>query len=149
MIDTLQNDLKDSMRARDKARTSTLRMLISAFKNATIDKGGDLSDDETVELLAREAKRRREAAVAFRDGERHDLADKEEAELALIESYLPQQLSEDEVRAIAREVIAAVNPSSARDMGRVMGQAMPQLKGRFDGKAASAVIRDEFNKAIA
>ncbi|MEL6181142.1 MAG: GatB/YqeY domain-containing protein [Myxococcota bacterium] len=149
MLDTLKNDLKTAMRARDKGRTGTLRLLISALKNAQIAQGGELNTQQTIDLLSSEAKRRREAAEAYRKGDRAELAAQEDAELAIIQEYLPKQLTEDEVRAIAAEVIASVQPTSARDMGKVMGQVMPKLKGRFDGKAASGIVREVFNAAIA
>ena len=148
MIDQIKSDLKTSMRARDKQRTNTLRLLIAAIKNAQIAKGGELDEQDYIALLSSEAKRRREAADAYRDGDRGELADQEEAELLIIQEYLPKQLTEDEVRAIAQEVIDAVQPSSPRQMGQVMGQVMPKLKGKFDGKAASGIVREVFNAAI-
>ncbi len=146
MQDRFQADLKDAMRAQDDVRKMTLRSLITSFKNAAIDKRGELSEADAIEILSREAKKRREAAEGFRSGGRDEDAQREEAELTIIQSYLPSQLSEAEVRAIAQEAIAALGTG---DQGKVMGQVMPQIKGRFDGKQASALIRDEFNKAKA
>lgn len=146
MQDRFQADLKDAMRAQDDVRKMTLRSLITSFKNAAIDKRGELSEADAIEILSREAKKRREAAEGFRSGGRDEDAQREEAELVIIQSYLPSQLSEAEVRAIAQEAIAALGTG---DQGKVMGQVMPQIKGRFDGKQASALIRDEFNKAKA
>ena len=148
MLEQLKSDLKDAMRAKDETRRNTIRILMAAFKNAAIEKGGELDESGSLEILAREAKKRREAAESFRGGGREDAALQEELELAIIEDYLPKQLSEDEVRAIAREVIAAVEPSGPRDMGKVMGEVMPRLKGLFDGKLASGIIKAEFNDAI-
>jgi len=136
------------MRARDKQRLGTLRLLLAAIKNAQIAKGGELGEQDYIALLSSEAKRRREASEAYRDGGRDELADQEDAELVIIQEYLPKQLTEDEVRAIAQEVIDAVQPTSAREMGKVMGQVMPKIKGKFDGKAASGIIRQVFNAAI-
>jgi len=140
--------MKDAMRAGDTVRRDTVRMLISALKNAAIEKRGELTEEDQLDVLAREAKKRREAADSYRGVGRPDVADKEEAELRVIEDYLPKQLSEEDVRAIAREVIAELKPATARDMGKVMSEVMPRLKGRMDGKRASALIREEFNSAV-
>ena len=148
MIETLKQDLKTAMRARDKRRVGTLRMLISSFQNAAIENRGPLSDEQSLVILSREVKRRREASVAFRNGDRIELADQEDAESVIISEYLPKQLSAEEVRAIAQEIIADNPPATPRDMGKIMGMAMPRLKGLFDGKAASAIIREEFNNAL-
>ena len=148
MIETLKQDLKTAMRARDKQRLATIRMLISSFQNAEIENRGPLSEEQSLALLSREVKRRREAAEAYRNGDRLELAEQEEAEVGIISDYLPKQLSEQEVRDIAQKVIADNPPASPRDMGKIMGRVMPQIKGRYDGKAASALIRDEFNKAL-
>lgn len=148
MQQRLQQDLKDAMRAQDSVRRDTIRMIIAALKNAAIEKRGELGEADHIEVLAREAKKRREAADSYRDNGRADVAEKEEAELRIIEDYLPKQLTEDEVRQIAREVIAAVQPAGPRDMGKVMGEVMPRLKGRFDGKRANVVVREEFNAAV-
>lgn len=149
MQERLHQDMKDAMRAQDTVRRDTVRMLISALKNAAIDKRGELTEEDQLDVLAREAKKRREAADSYRGVGRPDVADKEEAELRVIEDYLPKQLTEDDVRAIAREVIAELKPTTARDMGKVMSEVMPRLKGRVDGKRASALIREEFNSAVA
>ncbi len=149
MLDQLKTDMKAAMRAKEKTRLSTIRMLISEFKNAAIDKGGELTEADAITLLSREAKKRRESFDSYAAAGRDDLAEQEKAELEVIEGYLPKQLSEDEVRAIAQEVLGTVKPSSAKEMGAVMGQIMPKIKGQFDGKRASAVIREEFNAFIA
>ena len=137
----LKEDLKAAMRSGDKLRRDTIRLLMAEFKKAQIAKGGELSDEENMTLLTREAKKRREAAEAYRKGDRTDLAEKEEGELLVVEAYLPQQLSEDEVKGIIAEIVAAVQPQGPRDMGKVMGQLMPKIRGRFDGKAASALVK--------
>lgn len=140
LADQLKTDMKEAMKARDKARLSTVRMLMAAVKNATIEKGGDLSEDDELSLLASQAKRRRESIKAYDEGGREDLAKQERAELAVIETYLPQQLSKEEVEAIAKEVVAEVGATSKRDMGKVMGKLMPKLKGRFPGKQVGSIV---------
>ncbi len=137
---TLQADLKVAMKARDAARTGTIRLLITSIKNATIHKGGELDETEEISLLATEAKRRRESVTAYRAGGREDLADHESAELTVIEGYLPKQLSEAEARELIASVIAEVGATSKRDMGKVMGKVMPQLRGVFPGNAVKPIV---------
>lgn len=135
------NDLKAAMKARDKTRTGTLRMIIAAAKNEQIQKGGALSEDDFIDLLTRQAKQRREAADQFRAGDRAQMADQEEAELAVIQDYLPRAMTEDEVRDIIASLVAQTGASGARDMGKVMGPLMVAIRGRFDGKKASGLVR--------
>lgn len=144
LSDQLQSDLTSAMKARDSERTATLRMVVAAVKNQRVaaDQTGDLSDDQVRDLLAREAKRRSEAATAYREAGRDDLADKEEAELAVIRAYLPAQLSEPEVRALVDEAIAEVGASGPGDLGKVMSAVMPKTKGRADGKQVNAIVRE-------
>lgn len=136
----LKSDMKDAMRARESDRLNTIRMLLAALKNKQIDAQRDLDEDDIVTVLATEAKKRREAAESFRNGDRLELAEKEEAELVVIESYLPQQLAEDEVNAIIDELIASSGAESKRDMGKVMGPLMGRIKGQFDGGRAKDLV---------
>lgn len=149
MLAQLKEDMKAAMRARAKVRLGTIRMLIAEVQKAQIAKMGDLDEQENIKLLTREAKKRRDAADLYRQGERVELAEKEEAELAIIEEYLPQAMGADEVRALVIGIIEQVKPESLRDMGKVMGPLMPQISGRFDGKATSAIVREEIAKALA
>ena len=148
LTDQIQADLTSAMKARDSERTATLRMVLAAIKNQRVAAGqsGDLDDAQTLDLLAREAKRRAEAASAFRDAGRDQLADKEDAELAIIRTYLPAQLSEDELRAIVEEAIADTGASGPEDLGRVMSAAMPRTKGRADGKQVNAIVREQLGQ---
>ena len=130
---TMQEDMKDAMRAKDSERLGAIRLLISSLKNKKIDLRRDLTEEDILEVLSTEAKKRREAAQAYRDGARQELADKEEFELTVIARYLPQPLSQDEVVALIVEAIASTGAASRKDMGKVMGVVMPQTKGRFDG----------------
>lgn len=130
------------MKAGEKIKVSTIRMILAGIKNAEIAKRGELDEDELLSVLAREAKRRKEAIEEFKKGNRQDLVDKETQELKVIESYLPEQLSEEDVRKIITEVMQEVGASSPGDLGRVMGRVMPRLKGRADGKLVNQIVRE-------
>lgn len=143
--DRLRQDLTAAMKARDTVRSSTLRMVLSAITNAEVagKEARELSDDDVVGVLSTEAKKRREAATAFADAGRTELADKETAEAAVIADYLPEQLDAD---AIAGIVAAAIEQTGAagegpRAMGKVMGVVSPQVKDRADGAAVAAEVR--------
>lgn len=144
LADQLQADLTAAMKARDADATATLRMVIAAVKNARVEagRGGEVSDSETVELLEREAKRRRESIEAYRAAGRDELADKEERELAIITRYLPAQLGADELAAIVDEAIAETGASDPGDLGQVMSVVMPKVRGRADGKQVNAMVRE-------
>lgn len=142
MADTLKERMRSELNAarkeRDKLRTSVLTMTLSEVRNREIEVGHDLGDEEVVEVVTRAVKRRREAAEQMR-GSRPELAEKEEREAEVLTGYLPEQLSEDEVRAIVREAIEG----GADNVGAVMGRIMPRLKGRFDGREANRIVREE------
>ncbi len=142
MIDTLKNDLKVAMKARDKTRLSTLRMILSVAKNEQIAKGAELTAEDFITLLTRQAKQRRESAEQFRAGGRDEMADQEEAELLVIQDYLPKQLSEDDVRALIADIIAETGAEGPRGMGKVMGPLSAKIRGKFDGKRASALVKE-------
>ena len=141
LIDTLKGDVKAAMKSGDKPRLATIRMLIAALQNERIAREKDLSADDELQLLATQAKRRRESIDLYTKGGRDDLAVKEQEELAVIETYLPAQLTEEDVRGIIAEIVVATGAESMRDMGKVMGQLMPKLKGRFDGKLAKGLVQ--------
>ena len=138
----LNDDLKTAMRAGDAPRRSVLRYLLSAIHNQEIEKKGELDDEAITALLGRQAQQRRDSIEAFSKGGRDDLVAKEEAELALIVAYLPQQLTDDEVRELAVRAIADTGAEGPRDMGRVMGALMPQVRGRADGKTVSTAVSE-------
>lgn len=141
LLTTLKEDMKTAMKARQSERLTTIRMLMAALKNKQIDKSGaDLSEDEEIAFLATEAKRRRESITAYEDAGREDLAATERAELEVISHYLPEPLTEGEVRAIVEQVIADTGATSKKQMGQVMGRVMPQVKGRFDGAAVKPIV---------
>jgi len=141
LIDTLSGDVKAAMKSGDKTRLGALRMLVAALRNERIARGSELTPEDELQLLATQAKRGRESIALYNQGGRADLAAQEAAELAVLEEYLPKQLSEDDVRSMVAEIVAATGAESMRDMGKVMGQLMPKLKGRFDGKVAKGLVQ--------
>ncbi|MBN2415168.1 GatB/YqeY domain-containing protein [bacterium] len=139
---TLMDDLKKAMKAGDRIRVDTLRVLRSQIKNAAIAAGKELSDDDVVAVLNKEAKKRKESIDMYEKGGRQDLADKETMEHDIISGYLPAQFSEAELRAKIAAVIAETGASGMADMGRVMGVLMPAIKGRADGKHAQQIVKE-------
>jgi len=136
----LQADTTAAMRSGDVLRRDTLRMVQNAIYNLEKSKRTTLSEDEVLGVVVREVKTRRESVEAFRKGGREDLAAKEEAEIAILQDYLPQALTEDELRALVEQGIGATGASSARDLGKVMGWLSPKIKGRADGKVAAGLV---------
>jgi len=143
----IQSDITAAMRSGDALRRDTLRMAESALYNAEKRDKRTLGDDEVAALLAREVKTRRESVEAFRSGGREDLAAKEEAEIAILATYLPEQMSEGDIEALAREAIAATGAAGPRDMGKVMGWLAPKTRGRADGRLVSQVVNRELAAA--
>lgn len=143
LAERLQEDMKTAMRDGDALRRDTLRMVLSAAHNAQVAARRPLTDDELVGVLSKEAKTRRESIEAFTQAGRTDLADKERAEADIIAAYLPAALSEDELRAMVAEAIAATGATSARDLGKVMGRLSPAIRGRADGKQVSGLVAQE------
>jgi len=143
LTEQLQADMKTAMRDGDTLRRDTLRMAIAAAQNVAKDKRAPLTDEQTLEVLGREVKKRRESIAAYESANRDDLAAKEQAEIDILAPYLPEQLGEDEIRALAREAVAASGATSPKDMGRVMAGLMPTVKGRADGKLVSRIVNEE------
>jgi uncharacterized protein len=141
----VSGELPEAMKARDQVRTSTLRMLISAFRNKEIERQKALSEGEVLDVIQAEAKRRRESIESYRQANRQDLAAKEEAELAVLQAYLPQPLSEAELRDLVRDAVETVGAKSPQDMGRVMSALMPKIKGRADGKQAQQLVQQQLS----
>jgi len=137
----VQNELTDAMRARDETRKSTLRMLTAAVKNAEIEARKPLDDDGVIAVIQKQVKQRRESMVEFEKGGRQDLVAKEAAELAVLEAYLPEQASREEIEAAARKVIEETGASTQRDLGKVMPVLTKQFAGRADGRAINEVVR--------
>lgn len=138
--------MQAAIRERDELRRDTLRMVVSAAYNAQKQAGRDLTDDEVISVLSREVKTRRESVDAFTAGGRPDAAAKEQAEIAIISTYLPEQIGADELAQIVAQAVAESGATSQRDMGKVMAVLMPRVKGRADGKQVSALVAQELTK---
>jgi len=143
LISEIEEDLAEAMRERDGDRRDALRLILASLRSAEKELQRPLSDDEELQVLQRERKRRIEAAEAFRDGDRDEQAEKEEQELAILEEVMPEPRSEDELEEIIDDVIAEVGATSMRDIGRVMADVMPQVAGRADGSAVSQLVREK------
>ncbi len=143
LIARIEDELKQATLARDAERRDTLRLILSALRGAEKELLRPLKDDEELQVLQRERKRRTEAAEAFRAGDREEQAAAEERELAVLEEFMPTPLSEDEIEEIVDDVIAEVGATSMRDLGRVMADVMPQIAGRADGSTVSQLVREK------
>ena len=139
----IEQDLKDARRARDDARRDALSLLLAALRSAEKDLQRPLSEDEGLQVLQRERKKRVEAIDAYRAAGREAQADAEELELDVIEEYMPDQLTEEELEEIVDDVIAEVGATSLRDLGRVMADAMTRVSGRADGSVVSQIVREK------
>ncbi len=137
VLDQVKTDATSALKAGDRERAGALRLIVSELQKAEKDGGAD-----EVEVLQRERKRRLESAQAYRDADRTDLAETEEAEAALISGYMPEQISDAELHAIVGDAVAAAGASSPKEMGKVMSVVMPQVKGRADGKRVSAAVKE-------
>jgi uncharacterized protein YqeY len=137
VLEQIQADVKDAMKAGEKQRVHALRLVVSELQKAAKENGGD-----ELEVLQRERKRRFEAAEAYRDGGRTDLAEAEEHEAELIAGYMPEQLSDEDLNAIVGDAVAESGATSPKEMGKVMALVMPQVKGRADGKRVSNAVKE-------
>lgn len=131
--DRLSTELREAMKARDKTRMATIRLLMTAVREREVEVGHELSDEELHEVVSTQAKRRKESAQAYDEGARPELAEQERAELAILQTYLPEQLSAEELDAIIDEAVSAIGASGPDDLGKVMGSVMGRVKGRADG----------------
>jgi uncharacterized protein len=143
LIARLEDELKEAMVARQEERRNTLRLILSSLRAAEKELQRPLHDDEELQVLQRERKRRHEAAEAFRAGGREQQAEAEERELFVLEEFMPEPLSEEELEEIVDDAIAEVGATSMRDIGRVMADVMPQVAGRADGSAVSQLVREK------
>jgi uncharacterized protein YqeY len=139
----LEQEVREAMLARDTARRDALRLILSSLRSAEKDLQRPLSDEEELQVLQRERKKRHEAADAFRGAGREEQAAKEEGELAVLEEFMPEPLSEEQLDQIVDDAIAENKATSMRDMGRVMADVMPQIAGRADGSAVSQLVREK------
>lgn len=145
LLDRLKADLIEVQKKQDTVAVSTLRFLLSGLHNAKIAKGGELTDDEVTGEISREAKRHKESIAAYEAGDRQDLVEKEQAELAVLVKYLPEQLSSDQISKVVDEVISKVGASGGQDLGRVMSAVMAKVKGRAEGGEVSKVVRGKLH----
>ncbi|MEX0932077.1 MAG: GatB/YqeY domain-containing protein [Candidatus Saccharimonadales bacterium] len=145
ILDQIDQDLKNALQSKDSATASTLRMLKNALNNHRIEKRTDLEEEEVISVLQREAKQRRESIESFRAGARDDLATKEEAELNIIEKYLPEPLTEEELEHLIEEAVNKTGAAGMQDMGNVMAYVMKNAKGQVDGNTASNIVRKKLS----
>lgn len=143
LIEEIEQGVKEAMLARDGERRDALRLILSSLRSAEKDLQRPLTGDEELQVLQRERKRRQEAAEAFRAGGREAQAAGEEAELAILQEFMPEPISEEEVERIVDDAIAETGATNIRDMGRVMADVMPQIAGRADGSAVGQLVREK------
>lgn len=144
----LREELKQSMLAKNKLKTSGLRLLLSAINYYEIQKGGagyEATDEDVIAVIQKEAKQRKDSIEQFTAGERQDLADKESEELEILKTYLPQQMSEEEIREIVKQTISEIGANTMADIGKAMGALMPKVKGKADGNLVSKIVREELS----
>jgi uncharacterized protein YqeY len=141
LAERLDADMKQAMKDKDKVRLSTIRLIRTAIKNTEIDHKKTLTDEEILDVLNRELKQRRDSLQAFEAGGRSDLVDQVQQEIAVLQAYLPEQLSEEELRVIVLETIQETGAVAKKDMGKVMSALMPKIKGRADGKLVNQLVQ--------
>lgn len=139
--ETINQDLKEAMKAKDVKKRDALRLLTSAFKQIEVDERKELSDDDVVKIIQKQIKSRNDSAAQYKKADRLDLMEKELEEIAAYEPYLPKQLSDDELSEALKTIIANVGATSAKDMGKVMGMASKELAGRADGKRINECVK--------
>lgn len=141
LMDQIVSDLKEAMKSKDEARLLVLRSLKASAMNSKIEKGAELTDEEFAAVIQKAVKQRRDSIEQFASGGRDDLAANERAEIEILQKYLPEQLSPEELKKIVQETVAQVGATSKKDMGKVMGALMPKVKGRADGKAVQQIVQ--------
>ena len=137
----LKQDMATAMKAGDREVLETIRMLRAQLKNASIAKGGPLEESDVLQVLGKEAKKRKESVTLFEQGGRDELAQKEKRELETIMGYMPEPLSDEDLKSVAAEVIQEIEAEGMKDMGKVMKMVMPRVQGRADGKAVQDIVR--------
>jgi uncharacterized protein YqeY len=143
LIARIESEVKEATLAREAERRDALRLILSSLRSAEKELQRPLSDEEELQVLQRERKRRLEAAEAFRDGDREEQAEAEERELAVLQEFMPEPLSEDDLEEIVDDAIAENGATSMRDFGRVMADVMPQVSGRADGSVVSQLVKEK------
>lgn len=143
----LKDELKASMLAKDELKTSVLRMLLSSLSYLEINKGKDYeaNDEDVLSVIQKEVKQRNDSIEQFKSAGRNELAEKEEKELEFLKKYLPEQMSEDEIKILVSETVSQINASSMQDMGKVMGALMPKIKGKADGNLVSKFVKEKLS----
>ena len=142
LFDTIQSDMYAAMKSGDKHKTGTLRVALSTLKDKKIEKREDLTEVEAIKIIQNLVKQRKEAADIYKENGRNDLMENENAELEILNSYLPQMMSEDDLRILVKKVVKETGSSSLSDIGKVMPQVMKQSAGKADGKMAQSIVRD-------
>ena len=142
LFDTIQSDMYAAMKSGDKHKTGTLRIALSTLKDKKIEKREDLTDVEAIKIIQNLVKQRKEAADIYKENGRNDLMDNENAELEILNTYLPQMMSEDDLRVLVKKVVEETGASSLSDIGKVMPEVMKQSAGKADGKMAQSIVRD-------
>lgn len=145
LVDRLTADMKTAMKSQDKLALSVIRMMRSELKYAEISKGGPLSEEDVLEVLGRESKKRRDSMEEYKRGNREDIALQLEREVEIISVYLPEQLSQQEIESIIDEAITETEVSSIKEMGKLMAVVMPKVKGRADGKLVNQIVREKLS----
>ncbi|MFH1857074.1 MAG: GatB/YqeY domain-containing protein [Candidatus Omnitrophota bacterium] len=147
LAERIEKDLVAAMKAKDEARVGTLRFLKAALKNYGIEKRNkELKDEDVIQVLRRQIKQRQDSIEAYKAGNRPELAQKEESELVILKNYMPEELSEDELKKIISQTVSEIQASGIKDMGKVMGAVMPKVAGKADGKMLSRLVSEELKK---
>jgi len=147
LTEKIQQDMKAALKEKDREKLSTLRMILNALKNAQIEERGELSEEKELQVISSYAKGIKESIEQFEKGGREDLVEKERRELEIVMSYLPKQLSEDEITQEVQKVISELEASGPRDIGRVMGEMMKRFRGRVDGKVVNRIVSEMLRSA--
>ncbi|WP_100488637.1 GatB/YqeY domain-containing protein [Sporolactobacillus pectinivorans] len=145
LVDRLNSDMKQAMKARDKVRLSVIRMIKTALQNESIKKMKELSEDEVLAVLSRELKQRKDSLQEFENAGRQDLVEEVSNEIAIVQTYMPEQLSEEDIKSIIDETISEVGAGSKADIGKIMKVIMPKLKGRADGSLVNRLVRSKLS----
>ena len=145
ILERLNSDMKDAMKSQDKEKLAVLRMVKGAMQLEEISKKQELNDEDVIGVIAKQIKTRKESIVEFEKGNRADLVEKTQAEIKILETYMPEQLSEEEVNKIIDDAIEQVNPQAPSDMGKVMGIVTPKLKGRADMSSVSKMVKEKIS----
>ncbi|NBG87939.1 GatB/YqeY domain-containing protein [Isachenkonia alkalipeptolytica] len=138
-------DLKTAMKEKNKVKKDVITMIRSDIKQWEVDKRQDVSDEEVIQIISKQVKQRKDSIEDFEKSGREDLVEQNRKEIEILQTYLPKQLTEEEIRGIVKEAIEKVQPESKSDMGKIMGMVMPQVKGRGDGKLVNKIVNEELN----